>query len=188
MEETNQNKHFFVSFIYFIIGLGLLLMLLVTVVPFFSSRIAEQDVKIHISSEGSTSQDDKFKLLIHEMSDSKLQHIEERLRDHFTLLLAISGLTTTIILAGFSYSQAKREDKLISAMQEKLHEAENLVVMAKSELKEIQNCKNQAINDLEISARSKRNSVLKDKKTMAKDSFAQEMLPMFENKSENFKL
>ena len=66
-------------------------------------------------------------MTIRSMVDSAAQQAETRLRDHFTMLLAMAGMGTAVILAIFSLSQARREEQAISEMKELRTEAKNIL-------------------------------------------------------------
>ena len=86
--------------------------------------------------------DPAWRLIIRDMVDSAALQAETRLRDHFTLLLAMAGMGTAIILGVFSISQARREEKALSEMKE-------LKIEAKDILAEIRECRETAHTNLE---------------------------------------
>ena len=77
--------------------------------------------------------DPAWRLIIRDMVDSAALQAETRLRDHFTLFLAMAGMGTAIVLGVFSISQARREEKALSEMKE-------LKIEAKDILAEIREC------------------------------------------------
>lgn len=82
-----------------------------------------------ISSIGvsSANVDPVWHITIRNMVDGAAQQAEVRLRDHFTLLLAMAGVGTAIILAMFSLSQARREEQALSEMKELRTEAKDIL-------------------------------------------------------------
>ena len=63
--------------------------------------------------------EESLQLLVNDMVEKRLERVEERLRDHFTLLIAISGIAVTLILGVFGFSQYRREDIIINELNEK---------------------------------------------------------------------
>lgn len=118
--------------------------------------------------------DPAWRLIIRDMVDSAALQAETRLRDHFTLLLAMAGMGTAIILGVFSISQARREEKALSEMKE-------LKIEAKDILAEIRECRETA-------------HTLTDKidggyvvlKNLAKDDFENGYEDTFRNKQTRF--
>jgi TPR repeat protein len=53
----------------------------------------------------------RWQLAIHNQVDGVLGKVEARLSEHYILLLVVTGITVTLILALFSFMQATREDK-----------------------------------------------------------------------------
>ena len=73
--------------------------------------------------------DPAWRLIIRDMVDSAALQAETRLRDHFTLFLAMAGMGTAIVLGVFSISQARREEKALSEMKELKIEADRKSVV-----------------------------------------------------------
>ena len=84
----------------------------------------------------------EVKLEMLHAAEEAMQQAESRLRDHFTLLLTLLGISTTVILALFSISQNQRAERTLADMEEKKRETEKL-------LEEIRKHRESAAHDAE---------------------------------------
>lgn len=82
----------------------------------------------YVAHDISNSDENKLKLLVKEVVEKETERAETRLRDHFTLLIALSGIAITTIIGVFSFVQSRREDRLLREINEKrdeLHKIQN---------------------------------------------------------------
>lgn len=84
----------------------------------------------------------EVKLEMLHAAEEAMQQAESRLRDHFTLLLTLLGISTTVILALFSISQNQRAERTLADMEEKKRETEKI-------LEEIRKHRESAAHDAE---------------------------------------
>jgi len=76
----------------------------------------------YVAHDISSSDENKLKLLVKEVVEKETERAETRLRDHFTLLIALSGIAITTIIGVFSFVQSRREDRLLREINEKRDE------------------------------------------------------------------
>ena len=114
-----------------LIGAAIAAILILSLAPRYVFRLESScHIASHIISSGGMSSanvDPVWHIAIRNMVDGVAQQAEIRLRDHFTLLLAMAGIGTAVILAIFSLSQARREEQAISEMKELRSEAKDVL-------------------------------------------------------------
>jgi len=86
----------------------------------------EAKTSFYVAHDISSSDENKLKLLVKEVVEKETERAETRLRDHFTLLIALSGIAITTIIGVFSFVQSRREDRLLREINEKRDELNNI--------------------------------------------------------------
>lgn len=123
----------FTSILAGLLGATLALLLFVAVAPhwgiwYVTDKMPFTRVSVYSITRGvpDHAEEALWRLALRDMAEEESQRVEERLHDHFTLLLTLAGMGTAIVLAVFSFTQSRREERALEELREQKREAADL--------------------------------------------------------------